>query len=77
MSAQTKAEAMSETAKLNKGQVPKGSTAGEVQSAVDQGQDPQQGLSKGMSTEGQQTGGKYSESTSAAQSTVDKNKPGN
>lgn len=69
----TKAEGMSKTAKLNDGQVPQGSTASEVQSAVDQGQSPQQGLSEGMSNEGKQTGGTYSPSTSAAQSAVDKN----
>ena len=72
-SEEAKSEAMSGTAKLNEGQVPKGSTAGYVQSAVDQGQSPQQGLSKGMSNEGQRIGGTYSESTSAAQSGVDKN----
>lgn len=49
----TKAEAMSETAKLNGGQVPQGSAASEVQSAVDQGRTPQQGLSQAMSNEGQ------------------------
>ena len=69
----TKAEAMSETVKLNDGQVPQGSAASEVQSAVDQGQTPQQGLSQGMSNEGQQTGGTYSQSTSVTQSVVDKN----
>lgn len=80
MSAQdkkTKSEAMSKTAELNQGQVPKGSTTSNVQSAVDQGQNPRQGLSEGMSIEGQQTGGQYSQSTSAAQSVVDKNKSGN
>ena len=68
----TKAAAMSATAKLNDGQVPKGSTAGYVQGSVDKGQPPQQGLSKGMSGEGKTTGGKYSPSTGAAQSVVDK-----
>ena len=69
----TKAEAMSKTAKLNDGQIPQGSTTSKVQSAVDQGQSPQQGLSEGMSNEGKQMGGTYSPSTSAAQSAVDKN----
>ena len=69
---EAKAAAMSATAKFNDGQVPKGSTAGSVQSTVDQGQPPQQGLSEGMSNEGKKTGGKYSPSTGAAQSVVDK-----
>ena len=72
-SEKAKSAAMSGTAMQNKGQVPKGSTAGYVQSAVDQGQPPQQGLSKGMSNEGQKSGGTYSKSTSAAQSGVDRN----
>ena len=68
-----KAAAMSATAKLNDGQVPKGSTAGYVQGSVDKGQPPQQGLSEGMSSEGKMTGGKYSPSTGAAQGGVDRN----
>ena len=68
----TKAKVMSKTAKLNEGQVPKGSVAAAVQEAVDEGKDPNEGKSKGMANEGKQTGGKYSKSTGAAQSEVDK-----
>lgn len=70
----SKSEAMSRTACLNDGGVPQGSTAGTVQSAVDSGQGAATGLSEGMSREGTETNGTYSESTSAAQSAVDKNK---
>ena len=64
---QIKADAMSKV-----GPVQKGSTAAQVQRAVDKGQGAPSGLSKGMSDEGQKTGGRYSEPTSKTQSTVDK-----
>ena len=58
----------------NVGSVDKDSVPAYIQSAVDSGKGAQQGLSDGMSAEGQQTGGKYSTTTSNAQSTVDKAK---
>ena len=70
----SKSEAMSRTAPLNDGKVPKGSTASSVQSTVDSGQGAATGLSQGMSREGRETNGTYSQSTSAAQSAVDRNK---
>ena len=65
---------MSATASLNDGEVPKGSTASTIQKEVDKGKGAELGLAEGMSAEGKVNDGKYSESTSASQRVVDKNK---
>ena len=70
----SKSEAMSRIARLNDGEVPQGSAAGAVQSEVDSGRGAEAGLSEGMSREGRETNGTYSQSTSETQSVLDKNK---